>query len=60
MRLDQAAQDLRYATRAVLKSPLFTVTAVLSLAIGIGVNVALFSVIDTALGAYFILSAPIA
>src|SRR5436190_184751 len=32
--LDQLAQDLRYAGRTMLKNPLFTATAVLSLAIG--------------------------
>ena len=44
--LDRLAQDLSYAARTLVRSPGFTVTAVLVLAIGIGVNVAAFSLFN--------------
>ena len=43
------AQDLRYAWRMTLKNPGFTVVAVVSLAIGIGANCAVFSAADAML-----------
>ena len=44
--LEETWQDLGYAVRMMRKTPVATVTAVLTLALGIGVNAALFAVFD--------------
>jgi hypothetical protein len=47
-------QDVAYAVRTMRYAPAFTAVAVLTLAAGIGVNTAMFSVVDRAIGSAYL------
>ncbi len=48
-RLEQLARDVRYGLRQVRRNPAFSAIAIATLALGIGVNTAMFSAVDAVL-----------
>lgn len=57
--MENLLHDLRYGLRILIKQPVFTLVAVLSLALGIGANTAIFSLVDALLWRTLPVEAPL-
>src|SRR5262245_10312004 len=47
--MDDCVRDVRYAVRSLLRTPAFTIAVLMTLALGIGANTAIFSIVDRVL-----------
>ncbi len=56
--LDTLTQDVRYALRTLRNSPGYAAVAILSLALGIGANIAIFSLVDAVMLKYLPVERP--
>src|ERR1700730_1563519 len=56
--MESLFQDLRHAIRLLVRSPGFTLVAILSLALGIGANIAIFSLVDAVILKYLPVERP--